>query len=161
MKSLKLLPILLLAFFAISCQQNVSYKIKNSSDYDVTVIDKKEISYPEYFIKSNSVIYIDHATVGNFVIKNNEYPITIYNYFDYSEIIELKSYDLTVCNNTSKSYLLRVTNSTYPLESEFNINQNYTGTLKIYPNTIPKIELYQNDKLYENYVTKDSSIIIL
>lgn len=146
-----------LLFLFAACSNSIDYTIKNTTKYNITVIDKSYVNQPEYIIKANSFITLKHPNSGNFVIKENSYPVEIINEFSYSEIKELKNIELIVYNNTDKDFVIKIINSTFPPES-FNITQKET-TLKIYTNNLD-IKVFYNAKEYTNYILKDNSLML-
>ena len=152
-----LFTVLFLFSACVDPTRYVNYEIENTTDYDVTVIDKAYLEQPEYLIKANSSITLSHPSTGKFEIKNNSLPIEIDNSYSYSKIKELNYFELTVYNNASKEFVLKINNSTFPPDS-YNIFQPETN-LKIYTNKLA-IELYLNNLKYDNYLLKDNCLVI-
>ncbi len=80
-----------LLFFNIllsSCSWGiVDYQIKNSTVYEVTIIDESTVKKTEYKIPANSSIFIRHYNSARFSVKSPE-GVIIRNLFDISIIYE-------------------------------------------------------------------------
>ena len=150
-----------LSILLISCNNNIAYEIRNKTDYDVTLVDTTTVNHPEYFVEANSIVTIDHTRNANLEIKNNTYPIEVFNDFIYSEICYLKTVDLNIFNNSNKSFNLKVLNTTHNSTSSFTIDPTSSEKIiSIYCNTKPELELYYNNAKYNNYVIRDDTLII-
>ena len=146
MKHKILFCIFLISLFS-SCQNNISYTITNQTDYDVVIIDLSEKSKPEYHINRNSELSLDHTTKGHFVLKDNSEPIELINYYSFSEIRNLKSYDILVKNQSGKAFKLVVKNSTHNSTNELSISTDSSQTIKIYANYTPEIQLLDGQQI--------------
>lgn len=156
----KFLLILLPLFFLSSCNNTVPYEIRNTTDYDVTLYDTKHVDRTEYFVEAHTILTIDHTKNAELELKNNTDPIEVYNNFIYTEIKELKSYRLNIYNNSNKTFILKILNTTHDSTASFTINTDVEQAINIYCNSTPEIELYFNNKIYNNYVIRDNNIII-
>ena len=160
MKKLSALFILISCLFLAGCQHTISYQLRNNSDYDVILIDSKDVNYPSYFLKAHTWIAIDHATGGHFVLLANTNPIELINSYSYSEVKELNFFNIRVCNNTINTFQLNILNTTHESTRTFTINNNQNTIYKIYANTNPVIELLNNNQKYNNYVFNDDTLVI-
>ena len=152
--------LILLPFLFISCNNTIPYELRNHTNYDVTLIDANNINHPEYFIEANTTITIEHTNNGQFKLKNNTDPIEVYDGFVFTEVKELKSYKLNVFNNSNKTLQLNILNATHISTENFTINTDVEQHINVYCNSTPAIELYFNNKIYNNFVIRDNNIII-
>ena len=98
---MKKLIFILLPLLFIGCKNTISYELKNNTCYDVVLIDENNVNKTEYFLKANTALTIDHFDSGHFSIKDNDYPVEVYNSFNYCEINYLSTIFLTIYNNSN------------------------------------------------------------
>lgn len=160
MKKLSALFILISCLFLAGCQHTIAYQLRNVSDYDAVLVDIKQVNFTPYFLNAHSWVTIEHTTAGDFALYPNSDPIELINTYGYSEIRELKSFNIQVCNNTSKAFQLTVLNTTHISTKTFSINPNQNTEFKIYAKTKPVIELLNDNQKYNNYVFNDETLVI-
>lgn len=147
-------------FIFFGCKNTISYELRNHTNYDAILIDQSDINKSEYFIKANTTITIDHYDSGHFSLKDNTYPIEVFNGFSSTSINNMSTYELSVYNNTDKTFCLNIKNSKHPSTYSFNIPSNFNDNIFIYLSNQPEIELLDNNTLYDNYVINDNCLVI-
>lgn len=160
MKKLYIFTIIFTCLFFSSCQNIISYQLRNNTDYDVILIDTKHVNYPAYYLKAHTWIAIDHTTAGNFILFNNSNPIEVINNYTFSVITELNSYNIKIKNNTATSYRLNVLNSSHVSTNTFSITSNQNNEIKIYARSKPILELLNDEKKYNNFILNDDTLVI-
>lgn len=157
---MKRLLFIIIPLIFFGCKNTIAYELRNHTTYDIILVDTKHVDNPEYFVKANTTITIDHTSNGQFELKNNTYPIEVYDGFIYTEVRNLLIYDLNIFNNSDKSFLLKILNTSHNSTQQFTISASLQDTISIYCNDKPIIKLYYNNSEYNNYVIRDNNLII-
>ena len=157
---MKKIILFLFPLFFLGCKNTISYELRNHTNYDAILIDQSDINKSEYFIKANTTLTIDHYDSGHFSLKDNTYPIEVFNGFSSTSINNMPTYELSVYNNTDKTFCLNIKNSKHPSTYSFNIPSNFNDNILIYLSNQPEIELLYNDNTYNNFCIRENYLII-
>ena len=156
----KIFLLLLIPFFLVGCNFGLyDFLLINNTEYDVVLIDESYVDKPEYELPKNSTIHIKHENSSHFSIKNNKYPIKIYNNFTSCQIEYLKTYDLQIFNQTGNQYILTIDND---FQGSYTITANQNTSIKIYTNITDTsiLHLTLNNQFVDNYIFQDNKIVI-
>lgn len=159
-KTMKRLLFIIIPLIFFGCKNTISYELRNHTTYDVILVDTKHVDNPEYFVKANTTITIEHYDSGDFRLKDHKYPIEVFNGFSSTSINNMANFELSVNNNSNKQFELKILNSKHFSTSTFTITPNFFQDICIYIDTQPKIELLYENKKYTNYVINNNSLII-
>lgn len=145
--------ILFITFFTGCKDIRDDYTLSNLTDYSVTIFDE---SNNYYSLNPKQQLIIQHTNSACFSLVNNPYPIYIENFFNLSEIKDLKTYEIKIFNNTINTYSLIIENDPF--------QQNYTllpgnSNIEIYTSK-PSIKLLSNNNECDNFIFDDNKLYI-
>ena len=142
MRKILFVCFLFFIFFSIGCKNEIDYLLINDSSFDITIVDSSSQNLEEYFIEKKSSKTIQHYDSGNFILKENIYPVDIKNYFSCTKITDKPSYNLFVKNTTKNDISFSIPenyiNNDFYIESE----SEKEFTIYVFPDIVCNYQFY-------------------